>query len=104
MEYEYPIYPENNIDAPSLVLAKALFEDSNLELEWLWVADRVPTIEERRYCLRRAHYINPNNRQTQSELKILLNQQARRAEKLKQSAEWKKRLLSFATIMSARNG
>lgn len=54
---------------PSPILVEALCSDSNLEMEWLWYACRMPTVAEREYCLKRALHINPNNRSIQDELR-----------------------------------
>jgi hypothetical protein len=43
------------------LFAQALHEDSNLELDWLWVAAQVTRDVERRYCLQRALTINPHS-------------------------------------------
>ena len=37
-------------------------EDSNLEMDWLWLATQVTSDGERRYCLQRALAINPESR------------------------------------------
>jgi hypothetical protein len=39
-----------------------LREDSNLEMDWLWLATQVASSGQRRYCLRRALAINPESR------------------------------------------
>lgn len=41
---------------------QGLREDSNLEMDWLWLATRVTSAGERRYCLQRALAINPESR------------------------------------------
>lgn len=41
---------------------QGLQEDSNLEMDWLWLATRVTSDGERRYCLQRALAINPESR------------------------------------------
>ncbi len=38
---------------------QALRENSNIELDWLWLATRVAREGERRYCLEQALRINP---------------------------------------------
>jgi hypothetical protein len=43
------------------LFAQALYEDSNLELDWLWLATQVTRDVERRYCLQRALHINPQS-------------------------------------------
>jgi len=40
------------------LFAQALRDDSNLELDWLWLATKVRTDGQRSYCLRRALRIN----------------------------------------------
>ena len=41
---------------------QGLRENSNLEMDWLWLATRVSSDGQRRYCLRRALTINPESR------------------------------------------
>ena len=41
--------------------AQALRDDSNQELDWLWVYVQVTRDEQRRYCLERALAINPKS-------------------------------------------
>src|SRR4051812_6696245 len=60
----------------SAFLRDQVREDSNRELDWLWAAKQVTTAEEIRYCMERALYINPNNRQTQRALAKLQIQPA----------------------------
>jgi hypothetical protein len=36
-------------------------DDSNLALDWLWVAANARTPQERRYCLERARVIDPTS-------------------------------------------
>jgi hypothetical protein len=43
------------------LFAQALRDDSNLEMEWLWLATKVLTDGQRAYCLRRALGINPRS-------------------------------------------
>ncbi len=45
---------------PSDLLAHALREASNLELEWRWYANQMTDAAEREYCLARAQWINPH--------------------------------------------
>ena len=47
--------------ASAALFAQALHDDSNLELDWLWLAAQVTRTVERRYCLQRALYINPHS-------------------------------------------
>ena len=53
---------------PSPLLRDQIREDSNHELDWLWAAEQVTMLEEIRYCLERALYINPTNHETQHAL------------------------------------
>ena len=43
------------------LFAQALRDDSNLEMDWLWLATKVQTDGQRAYCLRRAIRINPQS-------------------------------------------
>ena len=43
----------------SYLFATALREDSNLAMDWLWLASLLEDEQERQYCLQRAHYIDP---------------------------------------------
>jgi hypothetical protein len=43
------------------VFAEALRDDSNQELDWLWVYVQVTREDQRRYCLERALVINPKS-------------------------------------------
>ena len=53
---------------PSPFLRDQICGDSNYELDWLWSAEQVTVLEEIRYCLERALYINPNNHETERAL------------------------------------
>ena len=68
--------PALTTSSPSPFLREQLREDSNRELDWLWAASQVMDVQEIRYCLERALYINPKNRDTQHALSQLA---ARRA-------------------------
>jgi hypothetical protein len=46
---------------PADELAQAFRDDSNLEMDWLWLATRVESNWLRRYCLQRALLINPHS-------------------------------------------
>jgi hypothetical protein len=69
------IAPQNTISNPSAFFAERLQENSNLEMEWLWAAGEVTSPEEKRYCLLRALYINPDNRDTQGALEAMEREQ-----------------------------
>jgi hypothetical protein len=43
------------------IFATALRDGSNIEMDWLWTAGQVSRQSERRYCLERALYINPQS-------------------------------------------
>ncbi len=45
--------------AHSYLFSLALREDSNLAMDWLWLANSLEDEQERQYCLQRAHYIDP---------------------------------------------
>ena len=47
---------------PDDLFSQGLREDSNLEMDWLWLASRVTDDSQRSYCLRRALAINPESR------------------------------------------
>ena len=51
---------------------QGLREDSNLEMDWLWLASRVSDDGQRRYCFRRALAINPESQLAQRGLAQLL--------------------------------
>ena len=51
---------------------QGLREDSNLEMDWLWLASRVSDDGQRRYCFRRALAINPESDLAQRGLARLL--------------------------------
>ena len=53
-----------SVSKPSEIFQQAVTENSNLEMDWLWFAQRVESEAERRYCLEKALYINPKNRDT----------------------------------------
>jgi len=57
-------------------LRDQMCEDSNRELDWLWAAEQVIAVEEIRYCLERALYINPDNGDTRRALSKLVVQPA----------------------------
>lgn len=69
------IVPQNTISNPSAFFAERVRDNSNLEMEWLWAASEVTSPEEKRYCLLRALYINPDNRETQRALEVLDREQ-----------------------------
>jgi len=52
----------------SVLLAQALAEDSNLELDWLWYAGQLEDAGERHYCTQRALQINPQSELARREL------------------------------------
>jgi hypothetical protein len=74
-EYSKPLLPFTN---PSSQLQAAIAEDSNRSLDWMWYADQMESVAERRYCLERARYIDPNDRQLLKALAALNRQETRR--------------------------
>lgn len=65
------ILAQCGVKNPSPLFQEAFREQSNHEMEWLWYAEWVPNDAERRYCLQRALYINPNSRTARAELDAL---------------------------------
>jgi hypothetical protein len=63
-------------DDANEVFARAMREDSNLELDWLWAAVQQTETERRRYCLERALAINPHSQLANRELAELAARQA----------------------------
>ena len=53
------------------VFAQALRDDSNRELDWLWVYIQLTDVQQRRYCLERALAINPKSELALRELRQL---------------------------------
>ena len=43
------------------MFAQALRDESNRELDWLWVYIQLTDVQQRRYCLERALAINPKS-------------------------------------------
>ena len=62
---------------PSSPLQGAIVEDSNHLSDWLWYADQMDSDAERRYCLERALYIDPNDREVLNALQALNRQETR---------------------------
>jgi hypothetical protein len=52
-----PIVPPS----PSDLLARALRDDPNIAMDWLWLCSQVSSAAEQRYCLDRALAINPHS-------------------------------------------
>lgn len=52
----------------SALFERAVREDSNLELDWLWLYSKVAGNTERLYCLQKALYINPQSEMALCEL------------------------------------
>lgn len=50
---------------------EALREDSNIEMDWIWVATRITSTLQRRYALERALQINPRSGAAKRGLKQL---------------------------------
>lgn len=80
MKGQAPSRPTLSISNPSVFLRSQVEEDSNHELDWLWTAQQVTAVQEIYYCLERALYINPNNRDTQRTLSKLMVQRANKVE------------------------
>jgi len=56
------------IARPSDLFAQGVRENSNLEMDWLWLYTQVISPAERRYCLERALAINPHSEIGREEL------------------------------------
>jgi hypothetical protein len=54
-----------------------LREDSNLEMDWLWLATKVTSDGQRAYCLHRALLINPQSQLAQRGLAKLRHRPGR---------------------------
>lgn len=50
------------------LFASAVRDGSNLEMDWLWMAEQVTREYERRYCLEQALRINPDSETARREL------------------------------------
>ncbi len=48
-------------DPGDLLFIQAIDDDSNLEMDWLWLATKVTSNSQRQYCLQRALHINPHS-------------------------------------------
>lgn len=59
------------VSNPSALFLQAVQQDSNLEMDWWWLIERVSSQAERAYCLERILHINPTNKTAQLELKAL---------------------------------
>ncbi len=55
-------FAHTNSTTPDNLFLLGLREDSNLEMDWLWLATQVSCDAERRYCLQRALAITPESR------------------------------------------
>jgi len=53
---------------PSATLKRAMEEDSNLAMDWLWCAEQVTTENERYYCVQKALFIDHKNELAQQKL------------------------------------
>ncbi|SRR5258707_14903589 len=53
--------PELSGQHHSFLFVLAVRKDSNLAMDWLWLAGQLEDPNERQYCVKRAHYIDPNN-------------------------------------------
>jgi hypothetical protein len=58
-EGSQPTFGEPLPDDPLFI--QAIYDDSNLEMDWLWLATQVTSDSQRRYCLQRALRINPHS-------------------------------------------
>ncbi len=70
VEHEQPLDAEHIVRSAEL-FAAGLRDDSNMEMDWLWLATKVVREHERRYCLQRALLINPHSEIAKRELAAL---------------------------------
>jgi hypothetical protein len=73
--------PTAQISIASSIIQQALHEDSNRAMDWLWYAAHISNPAEKRYCIERALYIDPNNQQAIEQIEWLNAQQKRSAQK-----------------------
>jgi len=66
IDHDEHIPPES-----SSLFLQGLREDSNLELDWLWLATQLASQHEQRYCLLRALAINPHSELARRGLSLL---------------------------------
>lgn len=62
------------VPAPTL-FAQAMRDNSNLEMDWLWLATQVTQAHEQQYCFARALYINPTSEPARQGLRRLAARQ-----------------------------
>lgn len=55
----------------SELFMQALQTDSNMEMDWLWLADNVTSDFEREYSLAKALYVNPGSEEARTQLNAL---------------------------------
>jgi 7-cyano-7-deazaguanine synthase in queuosine biosynthesis len=55
------IAPELSGYVHSARFTEALRDNSNLAMDWLWLASQLDDALERQYCVKRAHYIDPDS-------------------------------------------
>ncbi len=66
----------NTVANPSALFLQAVQNDSNLEMDWWWLIQRVSSQAERVYCLEKILHINPTNKTAQRELNALQSKPA----------------------------
>lgn len=57
--------------AAEALFVQAVCDNSNLEMDWLWLATKVVREHERRYCWEQALRINPHSEVARHELAVL---------------------------------
>ncbi|MBK9745544.1 MAG: hypothetical protein IPO91_02080 [Chloroflexi bacterium] len=70
-QFTKSLFPVNRVTDPSIDFVKALQEDSNMEVDWLFWASKLTSRDEQLYCLERALYIHPNSREAADALRQL---------------------------------
>lgn len=61
------------------VFNQAVRNDSNLEMDWLWLAKAVSSDAEREYCFNKVLYINPLSIEARRELMALKEKRRQQA-------------------------
>jgi hypothetical protein len=69
MRDQHYLHPD--LMAPDDLFLQEVQENSNREMDWLWLATRVGRDAQRRYCLQRALAINPESHLAQRGLSCL---------------------------------
>jgi hypothetical protein len=69
-----PADSAGDVDRAGALFAEAVRDNSNLEMDWLWLLARVSRTDERRWCALRLLEINPSSEAALLELRRLAAQ------------------------------